>query len=383
MKEKLLRFGSYVLVAALATVATLTMVHLEVGLKPTKLEQLESLIEERFIGEADLTDLEDAAADAMVKATGDRWSYYMSAEEYQAHREQSENAYVGVGITIQATEDRSGYRILEVSAGGPAEEAGIRIQDLLIAVEDTDIRDMEITEVRNLVKGEENTYVTLTVLRGDECISMSVQRRKVETPVATYEMLEDRIGLITIANFDDRCAEESIAAIEALLAEGAEKLVFDVRYNPGGYAHELVELLDYLLPEGDLFRTVRYDGKENVDTSDAACLEIPMAVLVNEGSYSAAEFFAAALREYEAAVVVGEKTVGKGYFQTTYLLSDGSAVSLSIGKYFTPLGISLAENGVTPDVVVPVDEETAAGIYYGTLERAEDPQLQEAVKQLK
>jgi len=383
MKEKLLRFGSYVLVAALATVATLTMVHLEVGLKPTKLEQLESLIEERFIGEADLTDLEDAAADAMVKATGDRWSYYMSAEEYQAHREQSENAYVGVGITIQATEDRSGYRILEVSAGGPAEEAGIRVQDLLIAVEDTDIRDMEITEVRNLVKGEENTYVTLTVLRGDECISMSVQRRKVETPVATYEMLEDRIGLITIANFDDRCAEESIAAIEALLAEGAEKLVFDVRYNPGGYAHELVELLDYLLPEGDLFRTVRYDGKENVDTSDAACLEIPMAVLVNEGSYSAAEFFAAALREYEAAVVVGEKTVGKGYFQTTYLLSDGSAVSLSIGKYFTPQGISLAENGVTPDVVVPVDEETAAGIYYGTLERTEDPQLQEAVKQLK
>ena len=383
MKEKLLRFGSYVLVAALATVATLTMVHLEVGLKPTKLEQLESLIEERFIGEADLTDLEDAAADAMVKATGDRWSYYMSAEEYQAHREQSENAYVGVGITIQATEDRSGYRILEVSAGGPAEEAGIRVQDLLIAVEDTDIRDMEITEVRNLVKGEENTYVTLTVLRGDACISMSVQRRKVETPVATYEMLEDRIGLITIANFDDRCAEESIAAIEALLAEGAEKLVFDVRYNPGGYAHELVELLDYLLPEGDLFRTVRYDGKENVDTSDAACLEIPMAVLVNEGSYSAAEFFAAALREYEAAVVVGEKTVGKGYFQTTYLLSDGSAVSLSIGKYFTPQGISLAENGVTPDVVVPVDEETAAGIYYGTLERAEDPQLQEAVKQLK
>lgn len=383
MKEKLLRFGSYVLVAALATVATLTMVHLEVGLKPTKLEQLESLIEERFIGEADLTDLEDAAADAMVKATGDRWSYYMSAEEYEAHREQSENAYVGVGITIQATEDRSGYRILEVSAGGPAEEAGIRVQDLLIAVEDTDIRDMEIMEVRNLVKGEEHTYVTLTVLRGDECISMSVQRRKVETPVATYEMLEDRIGLITIANFDDRCAEESIAAIEALLAEGAEKLVFDVRYNPGGYAHELVELLDYLLPEGDLFRTVRYDGKENVDTSDAACLEIPMAVLVNEGSYSAAEFFAAALREYEAAVVVGEKTVGKGYFQTTYLLSDGSAVSLSIGKYFTPQGISLAENGVTPDVVVPVDEETAAGIYYGTLERAEDPQLQEAVKQLK
>ncbi len=383
MKEKLLRFGSYVLVAVLATVATLTMVHLEVGLKPTKLDQLEQLIEECFIGEADFAAMEDAAADAMVKATGDRWSYYMSAEEYEAHREQSENAYVGVGITIQVTEDNSGYLILEVAAGGPAEEAGIQVQDLLIAVEDTDIRDMDITEVRGLVKGQENTSVNLTLLRNGDPISVSVQRRKVQTPVATYEMLPDNIGLITIENFDDRCAEESITAIEALLEDGAEKLVFDVRYNPGGYAHELVELLDYLLPEGDLFRAVRYDGKENVDTSDADCLEIPMAVLVNESSYSAAEFFAAALREYEVAVVVGEKTVGKGYFQTTHRLSDGSAVSLSTGKYFTPNGVSLAETGVTPDVIVPVDEETAAGIYYATLERSEDPQLQAAVNALK
>jgi len=383
MKEKLLRFGSYVLVAALATAATLTMVHLEVGLKPTKLDQLEELIEERFIGEAEMADLEDAAADAMVKATGDRWSYYMSAGEYEAHREQSENAYVGVGITIQATEDHSGFLILEVAAGGPAEEAGIQVQDLLIAVEDTDVRGMDMTEVRNLVKGKENSFVTLEVLRKGEHTSMSVQRRKVQTPVATYEMLPDNIGLITIENFDDRCAQESIAAIEALRKDGATRLIFDVRYNPGGYAHELVALLDYLLPEGDLFRTGRYDGKENVDTSDADCLEIPMAVLVNEGSYSAAEFFAAALQEYEAGIVVGEKTVGKGYFQTTYRLSDGSAVSLSIGKYYTPKGVSLAESGVIPDLIVPVDEETAAGIYYGTLERWEDPQIQAAVKLLK
>ena len=382
MKEKLLRLASYVLVAALSTMATLTMVHLEVGLKPTKLDQLEALIEERFIGEADPAALEDAAADAMVKATGDRWSYYMSAEDYASQRERAENAYVGVGITIQAAE-KGGFLVLEVAAGGPAEEAGIQVKDLLIAVEGTDIRSMELTDVAGLVKGEEHTYVTLTVLRQGESHSLSVQRRKVQTVVATYEMLPDNIGLITIENFDDRCAEESIAAIEALLEEGAQKLIFDVRHNPGGYAHELVALLDYLLPEGDLFRSVRYDGKENVDTSDADCLEIPMAVLVNGDSYSAAEFFAAALQEYEAGIIVGEKTVGKGYFQTTHRLSDGSAVSLSTGKYYTPKGISLAETGVTPDVIVPVDEETAAGIYYGTLERWEDPQLQAAVEQLK
>lgn len=383
MKDKLLYFGSYVLVALLATVVTLTMVQLEIGLKPTKLRQLETLIDEKFIGEADPEKLADAAANAMVKATGDRWSYYIPASEYESYREQSENAYVGVGITIQAAEDASGFLVLEVVPGGPAEEAGIQVKDLLIAVENTDIRSLSLAEVRDLVKGQEETYVSLTVMRQGTGETLYVQRRKVKTPVASAQMLENDIGLVTIENFDERCAEESIAAIESLLEQGARKLIFDVRNNPGGYASELVKLLDYLLPEGDLFRTVRYDGQEHVDKSDADCLEIPMAVLVNASSYSAAEFFAAALREYEAAVVVGEQTVGKGYFQTTYQLSDGSAVALSIGKYFTPKGISLAETGVTPDAMVSVEEETAEGIYYGTLLPEEDPQIQRAVELLK
>lgn len=383
MKEKFIHFGSYVLVAVLSTVLTLTMVHLDIGLRPSKLDQLEELIEDKFIGEADPEKLEDAAAAAMVKATGDRWSYYIPASEYESYREQSENAYVGVGITIQAAEDDSGFLILDVVSGGPAEEAGIQLKDLLIRVGDTDVRALTAAEVRELVKGAEETYVSMTVLRQGTPVTLSVQRRKVETPVATFEMLEDNIGLVTIENFDARCAEESIEAIETLRKNGAEKLIFDVRHNPGGFADQLVDLLDYLLPEGELFRTVRYDGKEQVDKSDADCLEIPMAVLVNASSYSAAEFFAAALREYEAAVVVGEQTVGKGYFQTTYQLSDGSAVALSIGKYFTPKGVSLAEEGLTPDVVVPVDEETASGIYYGVLDPAEDPQIQAAIKALR
>ena len=382
MKDKVLHFGSYVLVAVLATVMTLTMVHLEIGLKPSKLSELEGLIEERFIGKADPEALEDAAADAMVNATGDRWSYYIPASQYEAYREQAENAYVGVGMTIQATEDESGFLILEVVAGGPAEEAGIQVKDLLIQVEGTDVRSATITEVGDLVKGKEGTYVSLTVLRQGTHETVSVQRKKVQTPVATFEMLPDNIGLVTIENFDERCAEESIEAIETLLENGAEKLIFDVRNNPGGFASELVDLLDYLLPEGDLFRTVRYDGKEHVDKSDADCLDIPMAVLVNSSSYSAAEFFGGALREYEAAVVVGEQTVGKGYFQTTYRLSDGSAVALSIGKYFTPKGVSLAEQGVTPDVVVPVEDSVAADIYYGLLTPDQDPQIQAAVKAL-
>lgn len=381
MKDRVTKIGSYVLVALLSCLMTMAAIRFLLGQNSMKLTQIENLILERYIGGADQTALEDAAAEAMVAATGDRWSYYIPASEYQAHMEQVDNAYVGVGITIQQ-EQEQGFLIIEVKADGPAEEAGLMVGDLLIAVEDQDIREMNSDDVRSLVQGEEGSYVRMTVLRSGDSLTLSVERRRVETPVASYEMLEDNIGLVTIANFDSRCADETIAAIETLLGNGAEKLIFDVRYNPGGYAHELVEVLDYLLPEGELFRTVRYDGKENVDYSDESYLDVPMAVLVNGSSYSAAEFFAAALSEYEAAMVVGEKTCGKGYFQTTYQMEDGSAVALSIGEYFTPKGENLAGVGVTPDIVVTVDEETAAAIYYETLTPQEDPQIQAAVKAL-
>ena len=380
MKKKLLMFGSYVLVAALATFTTLAMVGMN---PPSKLDRLEALIEERYIGEADTQEIEDAAAAAMVKATGDRWSYYISAKDYDAHLEQEENAYVGVGITIEQQQDDSGFLIVMVTDGGPAKEAGIEVNDLLIGVESQDVRGMTTGEVGALVKGEEGTNVALTVLRKGENMTFSVERRRIEQPVVEGKILEGGIGLVKIDNFDARCAEETIAAIEKLRTEGARKLIFDVRNNPGGFAEELVKLLDYLLPEGDLFRSVSFDGKEKVDTSDASFLDMPMAVLVNGNSYSAAEFFAAALQEYEAAVVVGEPTVGKGYYQQTIQLGDGSAVALSTGKYFTPKGNSLAEKGITPTVRVDVDEETASAIYYGTLQPADDPQIQAAVKALK
>ena len=380
MKKKLLIFGSYVLVAAMATMITLTMVG---SSAPSKLDRLETLIEERFIGDADTEAMEDAAAAAMVKATGDRWSYYISAKDYDTHREQEENAYVGVGITIEQQADDSGFLIVMVTDGSPAKEAGIEVNDLLIGVEDQDVRGMTTGEVGALVKGQEGTKVSLTVLRKGENMTLSVERRRIEQPVAEGEMLENGIGLVTIYNFDARCADETIAAIEKLRSEGARKLILDVRNNPGGFADELVKVLDYLLPEGDLFRSVSFDGTEKVDTSDEKYLDMPMAVLVNGNSYSAAEFFAAALQEYEAAVVVGEPTVGKGYYQQTIPLGDGSAVALSTGKYFTPKGNSLAGKGITPTVRVDVDEETAAAIYYGTSKPAEDPQLQAAIKALK
>lgn len=379
MKDKLFRFLSYVVVAMLATAITLQMT-MKTG--TGKLDRLENLIQERYIGEADGEAMEDAAAAAMVKATGDRWSYYIPASQYEAHKEQSENAYVGIGITIQQAEDGSGFLIVMVNQDGPAQEAGIQVNDLLIAVEDQDVREMTADQVRELIRGEAGTKVSLTVMRQGEHQTLAVERRRIESAVATGQMLADGIGLVKISNFDERCASESIVAIQKLQQEGAKKIIFDVRNNPGGYADELVKLLDYLLPEGDLFRSVSYDGTEKVDTSDADCLDMPMAVLINGSSYSAAEFFAAALQEYQVATIVGEPTVGKGVYQTTISLGDGSAVALSTGKYFTPKGNSLTDVGVIPDVRVDVDEETAEKIYYGTLGYADDLQIQAAIQVL-
>lgn len=384
MKKKIALVLSYVLVAALATVITLSMTAQQPRQDGyTKLEQLSDLIDQRFIGDVDVTEMEDAAAHAMIEALGDRWSYYIPADEYAAHVEQMNNAYVGIGITITLTEDDSGFRIMVVNEGGPAEEAGLQVDDVIVAIEDQSCAGMSTTDARNLVRGEEGTSVRITVSRHGEELTLAVERRQVDVPVATAEMLEDAVGLVTITNFDARCAQETIAAIESLLDQGAQKLIFDVRNNPGGYADELVKVLDYLLPEGELFHTVEYTGKEEFDYSDKKYLDIPMAVLVNADSYSAAEFFAAALSEYEAAIVVGEQTSGKGYFQYTYQLNDGSAVGLSVGKYYTPNGLSLEGVGITPDVEIAVDEETYLQIYYGSLEAAEDPQIQAAIEALK
>lgn len=376
--EKWNRILSHVLVALLSVTLTVAVM---LGIfmfnqRNNKLMVLEQLIRECFIGEVDQTAMEDAAAGAMIAALGDRWSYYIPADEYAAYMEQMNNAYVGVGITI-IPEENGAIKVIEVIAGGPAEEAGIQVEDVIVKVDGESILEKDLNDSKKLIQGKGNTTVNITVVRGDEEKTMEVTRRAIRTPVVESELLKENIGLITIFNFNSNCAEETIAAIEKLMAQGAQKLIFDVRNNPGGYAQELVKVLDYLLPEGKLFTTVDYTGAEHTDMSDASCLELPMAVLVNGNSYSAAEFFAAAMAEYEAAVVVGEKTSGKGYFQSTYQLPDGSAVGLSIGKYYTPKGQSLADVGITPDVPGSLENGQTG------LDPMEDPQVLAAIDALR
>lgn len=349
-----------------------------------KMERIKALLDTYFIDEYDAEALNAAAADgaaaAMVTATGDRWSYYISASDMEAYDEQMNNAYVGIGVTIQEAE--GGVRIVSVMAGGPAEEAGILPEDLCVEVEGQKTADLGLDGTKALVRGEEGTYVNMRFQRNGEFLDLQVQRRTVITPVAEWEMLEDDIAWITIFNFDAHCAEQTLNCIDEALAQNARALLFDVRFNGGGYKDEMVLILDELLPEGDIFRSVDYEGNVDLDTSDADCLEIPMAVLVNEDSYSAAEFFAAALQEYGVAQVIGVQTTGKGNFQYTLDLGDGSAVALSCGKYYTPKGVSLTDVGVTPDVTADLDYEDYEALYYGILEAEEDDQLQAAVQTL-
>ena len=364
---------SYVLVAALASGCTWFLAD---RLPNSKLERLADVIDRRFIAEADQTAIEDAAADAMVEALGDRWSYYISADAYAAHLERQNNEFVGVGITIQSRQDRKGFDIIAVEPDGPAAEAGICAGDILTQADGTPLGELTITEVKGLIMGEKNTQVMLTLLRGQQTMEVSVTRRVIRSRTAEGQMLDGKIGLVTIKNFYSHSAEETIREVEKLTEQGAKMLIFDVRNNPGGYVHEMVKLLDYLLPEGPLFRSVSYTGKETVEQSDAACLELPMAVLINGNTYSAAEFFAAALSEYDWAVTVGEQTCGKGYYQTTIELGDGSAVALSTGKYSTPNGVNLAETGgLTPDIPVEPAE--------GAVTAQTDPQIQAAAKALR
>lgn len=383
MNGKFQRFLSYLFVAVLSCSLTVALIYAATGAgdPPSKLDELSEMIQERFIGEEDVTKMEDAAAAAMVDALGDEWSYYIPASEYANYLDQMSNSYVGVGITIELRED--GYlNLVDVVEDGPADRAGLRRGDVLIRVEDQDCAQIGLEQTRNLVRGEDGSQVRLTVQRNGQEQEFCVTRAYFETVVAEGQMVSDRTGLVTIYNFDSRCAEETLAAIDALIEQGAENLIFDVRNNPGGYKTELVKVLDYLLPEGELFRSQYYTGQEEVDRSDAEFLDMPMAVLVNLHSYSAAEFFAAALREYDAAVMVGEHTYGKGYFQQTFELGDGSAVGLSVGKYFTPNGVSLAGVGLTPDLEIPLSEEQAAQVARGTMDPQQDPHIQAAIEWL-
>lgn len=338
--------------------AALVVLLLRPGLDDAQKSLLKGLdlIRERFVAEYDEAAAVDGALEGMVDALGDRWSHYLTAEEYREQQQRRSNQYVGVGVTVNY-EDERGLTIVEVTPGAPAEEAGLRPGEIITAVDGVSVAGEARLDASGRIQGEAGTRVELTLLGPDGTSrEVTVLRAAIDEEPVEYELRADGVGYVRLKNFYDHSAEKLNAAVDDLLAQGAEALVFDMRNNGGGYLTQLTDMLDHLLPEGPIFRSRDVSGKETVTESDADCVELPMAVLVNANTYSAAEFFAAELREQGAAVVVGEPTSGKGYSQQAYELPNGGAMSISTGAYLTGEGVSLIGTGLTLDAEVYLDE---------------------------
>lgn len=319
--------------------------------------EIEKIIDDNYIGDADYNELYNAAAAAMVKSIGDKWSYFMNAEEYEAYKLSSSNEYSGIGVSVKVNSSGE-FEVFSVEESSPAANAGIAVGDIITAIDGEDVSDKTIEDVSLLIRSKVNKDFPMTLESGGDTKTVTVACEIIYKNPVSSRLLDGNIGYIKISNFEAGSSENTKKAIEQLLQTGATSFIFDVRNNPGGLLTELVDLLDYILPEGDLFISVDKSGKETVQTSDKVSLKNKMIVLVNGNSYSAAEFFAAALQEYNWATVVGEQTTGKARSQITLELSDGSAVHISTHKYLTPNRVDLAEaGGVTPDIAVAQDDE--------------------------
>ena len=357
------RFSRLQMVAAVAVTAAAVLaaaalaVWIVIGPQGLTLLEGLALINTRFVGEYDAAEVADAAMAGMVEGLNDRWSYYLDAEGYAAQNLRRTNKYVGIGITV-SYEREEGLLIKEVAAGGPAEAADIQPGEIIVSVDGTSLAGEARYSGADLIQGEEGTEVVLTLLgeRGIER-TVTVERKSLDSDPVSYEMLEGNVGYIKLSNFYDRSAQRLEEAVTDLQSQGAEALIFDMRDNGGGYLEQLTDMLDFLLPEGPIFISRDRAGHESVTESDAACVDLPMAVLVNENTYSAAEFFAAELQEREVAVIVGTPTSGKGYSQQTFPLPGGGAMSISTAAYFTGNGTSLIGTGLTLDREVELDGE--------------------------
>lgn len=361
---------------------TLTVAWQALGQDGQALLQAYRLVTGKFVGEYDQRTMVESTLENMVTALGDRWSGYLDPQEAQQVKTARANTYVGIGVTV-GQEPEDGLEILRVTEGGPAQAAGLAPGEIIRGVDGQAITAENRADLVNAIQGEAGTTVTLEVEGTDGARrTVEVTRQEIHGLTAAWTMLADQVGLVSIQNFYSGTADLVRQGVEELQAQGARALVFDLRNNPGGYVTELTEILDFLLPEGTIFISRTNDGEETVYTSDAACVDLPMAVLVNAESYSAAEFFAAELREAAGAVVAGEQTSGKGYSQMLFTLADGSAISLSTARYYTGSGISLIGTGVTPEPLVALSQEEAQRLLAGTLSPEEDPQLQSALEAL-
>ena len=306
--------------------------------------------------DADLSKAVYSALDGMVEGLGDRWSYYLDPESYQDTLESRANNYVGIGITVSYDRE-DGLLVQEVTEEGPAQQAGVKAGDVITHVDGTSVAGDARYEATDMIAGEEGTQVELTLLGEDGTTrTVTCTRQTLKSDSVSSKLLDDGVGYVRLDNFYSGAASSLSREVQSLMDQGATSLVLDVRSNPGGYVAELIVALDYLLPEGPVFTERPRWGEETVYDSDAECVDLPMAVLVDAYSYSAAELFAAQLRESVQAPIVGEVTSGKGYAQLTFPLVNGGGLGLSVSAYCTGGGHSLIGEGIQPDVELSLDD---------------------------
>ena len=343
-----------------------------------KIEYLEKLIDQEYLGEVDNDEMAEGVYAGLVYGLGDVYSRYYTADEYAQETASTDGAYAGIGVSIQKNKN-GGVQIAECYEGGPGAEAGLQTGDVITAINDTDVTDMELSDVVSMIRENKDKTIVLTVLRENEDSSreISVDVTDVELPSVSGEMIDESTGYIQITQFTGVTPQQYKDTFAELKDKGMERLVIDLRDNPGGLLTSVCDILREILPEGLIVYTEDKYGERNEMKCDGDTpIDIPLAVLVNENSASASEIFAGAVKDYEIGTIVGTTTYGKGIVQRLRQLSDGSAVKLTVSNYYTPNGNSINKVGIKPDVEVKL---ASVLLNKDEITHEEDNQLQKAL----
>lgn len=343
-----------------------------------KIEYLEKMIDQEYLGEVDNAEMAEGIYAGLVYGLGDVYSRYYTADEYAQETASTDGAYAGIGVSIQKNKN-GGVQIAECYEGGPGAEAGLQTGDVITAINDTDVTDMELSDVVSLIRENKDNTIVLTVFRENEEKSreISVDVTDVELPSVFGEMLDKKTGYIQITQFTGVTPQQYKDMFAELKDKGMERLVIDLRDNPGGLLTSVCDILREILPEGLIVYTEDKYGNREEETCDGKHqLDMPLAVLVNENSASASEIFAGAVQDHEVGMIVGTTTYGKGVVQELRQLSDGSAVKLTVSNYYTPNGNSINKVGIKPDVEVKLASEL---LNKDEITHEEDNQLQKAL----
>ena len=320
-----------------------------------KLNAIDSVMDYFYFEDVDEQKAKDSIYKAYLSSYGDKYTVYYTSDEYKRLMESTNGKFYGIGAVCQLS-DEGGIILVDVYETGAGYKAGLRTGDRIVQVDGTDVTDKDLSSAVALVKGEKGTSVTLKVVRDAQTIEYTVIRDEVEIQTVSYAMTEDYVGYIRIAQFEDVTARQFEAAVEDLKSQGVKGIVVDIRNNPGGLLTSVVSMLKYILPEGLIVYTEDKAGnRREYSGNDNQELDMPLAVLVNGNSASAAEIFAGAIQDYEKGTIIGTQTYGKGIVQTVKPLTDGSAIKLTTAKYFTPKGQDIHGKGVTPDETVEYD----------------------------